>query len=138
MHRAYLSAVCAAALLAGCGGSQAAPSTTGVGAASRDSFGNIYWNKHRVDLHSPPATHATATLTYWAPDGYETVGPSCKHGGTIAATTHRSWGDPSGYMHVVYWFKAKTAGPDACGFSAILQNTGSPPIAPIKLHIDAP
>jgi len=138
MHRAYLSAACAAALLADCGGSHSSPTPTSVVPESRDSFGNIYWNKHRLNLHSPPAPHAKAVLTYWAPNGYYIVGPTCKHGGTISATTHGSWGDPSGYMHVNYWFKARSAGPDECGCSAILNNTGSPPIAPIKLHIDAP
>ncbi len=138
MHRAYLSALCGAAILAGCGGSHSTPAGASIVPASRDSFGNIYWNKRRLNLRYPPASHAKAVLTYWAPNGYYTVGPACKHGGMVSATAHGSWGDPSGYMHVNYWFKARSAGPDKCGFSAILENTGSPPIAPIELHIEAP
>jgi hypothetical protein len=77
-----------------------------------------------------------ALLTYWAPNGYFTEPVYCKNGGKISATAHRKYGNPSAYMHVVFWFKALSAGPDECGFTAVLNNTGSPPIAVIELHID--
>ncbi len=97
-------------------------------------MGNIYWNKPRLRLVYPSKSYAKATLTYWAPNGYSTE-PYCKRGGSFSATTHHQGGNPKGYMHVVYWFKAKTAGPDDCAFTATLDNTGSPPISILKLHI---
>jgi len=124
-----------AGVLAGCGAAAAPNGVTGVMPASRESSGNIYWNKRDVRLTYPSSSHGRAVLTYWAPNGYYTDGPTCKHGGLVKATAHRSWGNPSGYMHVVYWFEARTRGPDRCGFSAILLGTGSPPIAPIALRV---
>ena len=129
--------LCAAVGATGCAGAPISSGATSVISTSRESTGNIYWNKRRVHLKYPSTSPGRAVLTYWAPNGYFTEGPSCKRGGKVSATPHRQWGNPSGYMHVRYSFKALTAGPDKCGFSAILNGTGSPPIAPITLDIDA-
>jgi hypothetical protein len=132
-------------MLAGCGGGAwqvespgaIPPNARGAlqptGAATT---GNIFWNKHRLDLPYPTKPRAKATLTYWAPNGYFTYPVSCKRNGRISATPHHKSGNPSGYMHVVYWFKAQTPGPDDCQFTAVLSGTGSPPIAVIQLRID--
>jgi hypothetical protein len=135
----YALSLCAAlAIVSGCGGSQ--PATTGATtpdvSARRDSTGNIYWNKKKLNLPYPTKSAQKATLTYWAPDGYFTMPIYCKASGQISAKPGHPYGNPSGYMHVVYGFKALTAGPNQCGFSAVLGNTGSPPIAVIKLHVE--
>jgi hypothetical protein len=135
----YALSLCAAtAIVTGCGGSQPAMpgAMTPEVSAGRDSSGNIYWNKKKLNLPYPTKAAAKATLTYWAPNGYFTEAIYCENGGRISAKHGRPSGDPSGYMHVVYRFKALTAGPDDCGFSAVLSNTGSPPIAVIALHIE--
>lgn len=129
---------CAAAMLAGCGGSQ--PSTPVVGSAPLQrvlgaSMGNIYWNKAHLFLKYPPYFRKKAVLTYWAPNGYYAEPPYCKREGTFSATAGRQSGNPKGYMHVVYWFEAKSAGPNDCAFTAVLNGTGSPPIAVLKLRI---
>ena len=97
---------------------------------------NIFWNKRRLDLPYPATAHAQAVLSYWASNGYFTYPVYCEKGSQISATAHRTWGNPKRYMHVVYWFEAKSPGPDRCSFTAVLSNTGSPPIAIIKLHIE--
>lgn len=97
--------------------------------------GNIYWNKKGVHLRYPSISHARAELSYFGPDGYYTLPVYCKNGGQISATTHRQWGNPKNYLHVEYWFQAQSAGPDDCSFTAILSNTGSPPIAILKIHV---
>jgi hypothetical protein len=137
-NRYALSLCVAGAIVSGCGGSQpAVTGTTTAGVSARsDSSGNIYWNKKNLNLPYPTKPAAKATLTYWAPNGYYTVPVYCKTKGRISAKHGHPFGDPSGYMHVVYRFKARTAGPDDCGFSAVLNNTGSPPIAVIALHIE--
>ena len=98
-------------------------------------MGNVYWNRARLDLRYPPKSHAKAVLTYWALNGYYTEPPYCKGGGSFSATAGHRGGDPKGYMHVVYRFEAKSAGPDDCAFTAVLYGTGSPPIAILKLRI---
>jgi len=98
--------------------------------------GNIYWNKKRLRLPYPPKGHVEAVLSYWAPDGYFTEPNYCRNGGTFSATVHRTWGNPKAYMHAAYWFTAESAGPDRCAFTAVLNNTGSPPIAIIKLDLE--
>jgi hypothetical protein len=131
--------LCAAiAIVSGCGGSQPAvtSATTPDVSAPRDSTGNIYWNKKRLNLAYPAKRAGRATLTYWAPDGYYTAPVYCKTSGHISVKHGHPFGDPSGYMQVVYRFKALTAGPNDCGFSAVLSGTGSPPIAVIKLHVE--
>lgn len=104
--------------------------------ARRASTGNIYWNKKKLNLPYPTKPADKATLTYWAPNGYFTEPVYCKTSGRISAKHGHPFGNPSGYMHVVYRFKALTAGPNECGFSAVLSGTGSPPIAVLKLHIE--
>jgi hypothetical protein len=96
-------------------------------------YGNIYWNKTRVRL--PLRGHAEAVLSYWGVDGYYTEPNYCRNGGQFSATVHRTWGNPKKYLHVLYWFRAKTRLPDECAFTAVLNNTGSPPIAVIELTI---
>ncbi len=138
--------VCSVAIIAtACGTVQTqagAPQTLPEAAAARrpaagsGSTGNIYWNKGALHLRYPAKYHAKATLSYWAPNGYFTLPISCRHSGKIDASRHRLSGNPSGYMNAVYWFSAKSAGPDDCSFTAVLNNTGSPPIATLTLYID--
>jgi hypothetical protein len=130
-RKALLTALCASALLSGCGGGPLKAEPSAIAASAP---GNIYWNKPALKLQSD-GEHAQAILTYWGPDGYFTQPGYCKDGGRISATTHGRSGKRTGYVHVVYWFKALTHNPDQCGFSAVLNNTGSPPIAVIKLRI---
>ncbi|MGA2760797.1 MAG: hypothetical protein ABSF08_10815 [Candidatus Cybelea sp.] len=129
-RRAFVAGLCALALFPGCGGT-ALKAEPGVAASAP---GNIYWNKPDLRLKGDGA-RGEAILTYWAPDGYYTEPVYCQNGGRISATTHGHRGKRTGYVHVVYWFKALTYKPDRCGFSAVLNNTGSPPIAVIKLRI---
>ena len=119
------------ALLSGCGGDSF---RAGPGVIGATAPGNIYWNKPALRLKAD-GTHGRAILSYWGPDGYYTEPVYCKNGGQISATTHGQRGKQTGYVHVVYWFKALTHKPDDCGFSAVLNNTGSPPIAVIDLRI---
>jgi hypothetical protein len=136
--RFALSLCVATAIVSGCSGSQ--PATTGATtpdvSARRDSSGNIYWNKKKLNLPYPTKPAAKTTLTYWGPNGYFTDPVYCKTQGQISAKHGHPFGNPSGYMQVVYSFKALTAGPNECGFSAVLSGTGSPPIAVIALHIE--
>jgi hypothetical protein len=138
-----LPALLAAAALTACNASQLANvpaaqtklGTTQRGAAKPNYNGNITWNKSAVRLRYPSTKHARAELSYFGPDGYYTLPVYCKNGGEIATTPHRQWGNPKKYLHVEYWFQAQSAGPDDCSFTAILNNTGSPPIAILKIHI---
>ena len=125
----------AAGFLTACGASQTPVAASNAAPLSHDTTGTIYWSKQRLHLKYPSASHGQAVLTYWAPNGYFTYGPTCDHGSQVRITTHRHWGNPSAYMHVVYWFKALNAGPDDCYFTAILNNTGSPPLSTITLQI---
>jgi hypothetical protein len=136
--RYVLSVGAAIAIVSGCGGSQAGMTgaTTPDVSARHDSTGNIYWNKKRLNLPYPTKPAQKATLTFWAPNGYFTVPVYCKTSGRISAKHGRPFGNPYGYMQVVYNFKALTAGPNECGFSAVLSGTGSPPIAVIKLNVE--
>jgi hypothetical protein len=133
---------CAAgvAIAAGCAsptGPPPAPAATiaGVESPSEHGPGNIYWRPRRLSLPYPSKAHAEAVLSYWGPDGYFTETSYCKNGGRFSATPHRQYGNPSKYRHVVYWFKALSPGPDDCTFTVVLDNTGSPPIAILRLHI---
>lgn len=137
--RSYALGMIAATLLAGCSmASSPFTSPTMTRSVSRalpssHGHGNIFWNKTRLSL--PTKGHAEAVLSYWAVDGYFTEPNYCRYGGQFSAKVHRSWGNPKKYMHVLYWFKAKTRGADQCDFTAVLNNTGSPPIAIIQLDI---
>lgn len=135
--RNFLAATCIlAAALAGCAGAQSPiGSTSAPSAQQRYSSGNIFWNKAGVRLHYAAMHPARAVLSYWGPDGYFTEPLYCKHGTQISAKHGRSRGNPSGYLHVTYFFRALGQGPDECQFSAVLNNTGSPPIAIINLHV---
>ncbi|HLY03027.1 MAG TPA: hypothetical protein VKR56_11115 [Candidatus Cybelea sp.] len=129
--RVFLAAFCAGWLLGGCGSASLKPQP---GLIAATAPGNISWNKPGLRLKTD-GTHGQAILTYWGPDGYYTEPVYCKNGGRISANTHGRSGKRTGYVRVVYWFKALTHSPDQCGFSAVLNNTGSPPIAVIELRI---
>ncbi len=128
-----------AATLAGCGGAATTPAqpsaaaVQGAPAAKPAYNGNISWNKKSLRLRYE--TVGRAVLTYFGPDGYFTYPPYCKNGGNITATAGRTWGKSSGYLHTRYTFEATTKGADDCSFTAVLNNTGSPPIAIIELHV---
>ncbi|HEX3672277.1 MAG TPA: hypothetical protein VHT92_11295 [Candidatus Cybelea sp.] len=130
--------ICAALVLAACGAAQIPRNSPALSQQARtapQTTGNIYWSKRRLDLGSAPSKGGRAVLTYWGPDGYYTYPVYCKNGGNVSATPHRTWGNPKKYLHVIFWFKAQTPGPDRCAFEAVLANTGSPPFAIIKLKI---
>jgi hypothetical protein len=122
-------------IIAGCGAPAARVAVPGVAPQSSRAPGNIYWNKRRLNLQYPTVSHGQAILTYWGADGYYTEPHYCQGNGRFSATPHRHYGNPSKYVHVVYWFRALSPGPDDCAFTAVLNNTGSPPIAIIKVHI---
>jgi len=127
-----------AGVLAGCAStSQAASEVPSIQTQSRLTTGNIYWQPQRVRLPYPAKSSVRARLTYWGPNGYFTEPIACDHGGQISDRAGKPYGNPSGYMHVVYSFKAMTEGPATCGFDAVLNNTGSPPIAVLELRIES-
>jgi hypothetical protein len=143
MRLAVFAAAAAAVILVGCGSSPPSLGSSGNPASGAGQLPpatsgccNIFWNKPRLRLPYPTKSHAQAVLSYWAPNGYFTYPVDCKKGGRISVSTHRKWGNPKGYMHVLYWFEAQSPGPDRCGFTAVLSNTGSPPIATIKLRVE--
>jgi len=74
-------------------------------------------------------------LNFWAPDGYFTEPLYCQNGSQIAISHGKAQGNPSGDEHVAYTFRAKGAGPDSCSYDAVLNNTGSPPIAILHLIV---
>jgi hypothetical protein len=133
----FLLGVCAAAgLLTGCGGSSPASAPVpNAPAQSGLTTGTIYWHPQHVRLSYPARTAVRARLTYWGPDGYFTQPMYCDHGGQISDRVGKPHGNPSGYMHVVFSFKATSKGPATCNFDAVLNNTGSPPIAVLLLRI---
>jgi hypothetical protein len=136
--RYLLPATCLlAAVLAGCAGTQ---SPIGSGPAPlaqhESSSGNISWNKAGVRLRYGAMRSAKAVLTYWGPDGYYTAPLYCKNGTQISVKHGRSRGNPSCYLRVTYFFRTLGQGPDECQFTAILNYTGSPPIAIITLLVE--
>jgi hypothetical protein len=134
--RSFVAVAGCAALLIGCaGGVASSPQTAGAAAAHRASSGNIYWSKGKLKLPYPPRGKKEAVLNFWGPDGYYTEAPYCQKGSKIAITHGKVKGDPSGYEYIVYTFRAKSAGPDSCAYDAVLNNTGSPPIAVLHLSI---
>lgn len=106
------------------------------GAAVRPATtGTISWSKTKLKLPYPPRGKKEVVLKFWGPNGYFTYPMDCQNGSKIAISHGKIKGDPSGYEHVVYTFRAKNAGPDTCSYDAVLNNTGSPPIAILHLAI---
>ncbi|MGA8326081.1 MAG: hypothetical protein WB757_08375 [Candidatus Cybelea sp.] len=136
--RNFLPATCIlTAVLVGCAGAQSPiGSARAPSAQQRYSSGNIFWNKAGVRLRYGAAHPAKALLTFWGPNGYFTAPLYCKSGTQISVKHTRARGNPSGYLQVTYFFRALGQGPDECEFTAILNNTGSPPIATINLHVE--
>lgn len=130
------------ATLAACTSGASTPGTS-IGAAQvRQGFlpgsgscCNISWNKKRLNLRYDSKPTMDAVLTYWAPNGYYLTPFYCQNGSQIIATPGRSKGSPSGYMRVKYSFTTQSPGPDDCAVDAVLNNTGSPPIAILKIRI---
>lgn len=130
------------ALLTACATSPSSPalpsgapsSVLGVSSAS-GSCCNIFWNKKRLTLRYGSKPTMNAVLTYWAPNGYYLSPLYCRSGSQISVMQGRTWGNPSGYEHVKYSFTTQGAGPDRCALDAILNNTGSPPIAILNFRI---
>jgi hypothetical protein len=140
--RRLLSAIGLLVFLAACGAPQSASSIPAGTSSSRQpnshasgSCCNIYWNKKRLSLKYASKSSAKATLTYWAPNGYFFDPVECQHGSQISVDPRGSWGDPSGYEHVIVKFTARSAGPDQCAITAVLNGTGSPPLASLRLRI---
>jgi hypothetical protein len=136
-----LIALTAVAALSACGASQSPSPAAALGSAVEktnakpDYNGNIYWNKKSVRVRSSSLKGARAELSFFGPDGYSTYAPYCKNGSALTATPHRQWGNPKKYLHVAYRFTTASAGPDDCSFTVVLDNTGSPPFATLKIHI---
>jgi hypothetical protein len=141
MRNKTIVTVVASAILAACGTTssplgapaggqvaQSAPATHGTG--------NIYWNKRRLHLNYDRGHWESAVLSYWAVDGYFLEPPYCKHGGQFLANPGHSWGNPQKYMHVLFKIRASSPGPDECALTAVLNNTGSPPTATLKLKLN--
>src|SRR5580692_8796214 len=107
-----------------------------VPAARTNDYGNIRWNKPSLHLFKSKGAQ-TALLSFWAKDGYFTYPMSCQNGGKVVATPGKVAGNPNRYDHVKYSFVAKTGKADQCTFSAVLNNTGSPPITTITLYLNS-
>jgi hypothetical protein len=101
-----------------------------------DDYGNIRWNKATIHVYKSKGAD-TALLTFWAKDGYFTYPISCKSGGQLVATPGTVKGNPNRYDRVKYSFVAKTGKPDQCTFTAVLDNTGSPPIAILTIYLNS-
>lgn len=131
----------ACTILVSCGGGsqpQAVAPDAAISNVRNESYGNIFWNKGELHVSFPSKSYAYATLTYWAPNGYFAAPHDCKREGSFSAIPqHHRTGNPHGYMHVVYAFKATSPGPNTCGFTVILSDTGSPPIASIRVIVDS-
>ncbi len=131
------------ATLAACASSQPAPNLPS-GASSglqrvspaSGSCCDIFWNKKRLNLRYGSKPTMDAVLRYWAPNGYYLTQIYCQNGSQITATPGRTWGDPSGYKRVKYSFTTHSSGPDRCGVTAVLNDTGSPPVAVLKIRIE--
>jgi hypothetical protein len=129
------------ALLAACASSQSSPGVPPGTSSSlhrispaSGSCCSIFWNKRRVNLHYGGKPQR-AVLAYWGPNGYYFEPVYCKNGSQISVTTGRTFGNPSAYEHVIVKFQAESEGPARCTLIAVLNNTGSPPLAPIQLNI---
>jgi hypothetical protein len=137
-HLPAASATLALAALAACGSPATVPgSPSGAPAAVRtNDYGNIRWNKAAVHVYKSKIG-TTALLTFWAKDGYFTYPISCPNGGKFVATPGTVTGNPNRYYRVKYSFVAKTGKPDQCTFTAVLNNTGSPPIARLTVYLNS-
>jgi hypothetical protein len=105
-------------------------------AVRTNDYGNIRWNKTSIHVYKSKGS-TTATLTFWARDGYFTYPLSCQNGGKIEATPGTVKGNPNRYDRVKYTFVAKTAKADTCSFTAVLNNTGSPPLTTLTLYLNS-
>jgi hypothetical protein len=112
------------------------PSPAPAPAARTNDYGNIRWNKATVHIYKSKSA-PSATLTFWAKDGYFTYPNSCQNGGKFVATPGSVTGNPNRYDRVKYSFVAKTGKPDQCTFTAVLNNTGSPPIATLTVYLNS-
>lgn len=134
--RGFVALAGCAALLSGCGGGVASsPAAPSAAAVRNATSGNIYWSKGKLRLPYPAHGAKRVVLTYWGPDGYFTEPIYCQNGSNIAVSHGKPSGKSSGYQHVVFSFRAKSAGPDTCSYDAVLNNTGSPPIAILHLIV---
>jgi hypothetical protein len=135
------SAVMALAALTACAspaGVSDAPSAASLSTPTvrTNDYGNIRWNKAAVHVYKSKNA-AIALLTFWAKDGYFTYPISCQDGGQFVATPGKGKGNPNRYDRVKYSFVAKTGKPDQCTFTAVLNNTGSPPIATLTVYLNS-
>jgi hypothetical protein len=135
------SATLTLAALAACaspGGLSGAPSAAAVSAPAvrANDYGNIRWTPTAVHVYKSKGA-ATAVLTFWAKDGYFTDPISCQNGDTVIATPGKIKGNPNRYDRVKYSFVAKNAKVDKCTFTAVLNNTGSPPIAVLTVRLNS-
>jgi hypothetical protein len=105
-------------------------------AVQTNDYGNIRWNKAAVHAYKSKGA-TTAILTFWARDGYFKYPNSCQNGGRFVATPGKIKGNPNRYDRVKYSFVAKTGKPDQCTLTAVLNNTGSPPIATLTVHLNS-
>jgi hypothetical protein len=132
----------AVAVTAACASPNGVPSsvspTSGASAllSRPNDYGNIRWNKSSVHVYKSKRS-ASATLAFWARDGYFTYPIACQNGGNIVATPGTVHGNPKRYDYVKYTFVAKTAKADTCGFTAVLNNTGSPPLTTLTLYVNS-
>ena len=128
------------ALLTACATSQSMPAVSSGTSWSRQSTSlkpatccDISWNKKRVILHQ--GVMARGVLTFWAKNGYFFYPIYCANGSQISVATGRTWGDPNAYEHVIVRFETQSPGPDKCSITAVLNDTGSPPLAYLILRV---
>jgi len=134
LDRTIFGGLAAAALLAGCTGSQSAPAMPHYGAQA-SSQGNavstpFYWNKTKVVLHypgpRPKHRHPNVATLIYDHAQYNTQ-LSCP--GEISA---QPWHDDG--WEASYVFTAETPGPVNCTFTATKNGSGSQ-TAVLDLHI---
>jgi hypothetical protein len=134
MRSFVVLAGCAMMLSACASGASPASSAAFAPAVRQASTGNIYWSKGKLKLQYQGGKKEVV-LNFWAPNGYMAGPMYCKNGSQIAVAHNKAKGNPAGYEHVTYSFKAESSGPDTCSYDAVLSNTGSPPIAILHLTI---
>jgi hypothetical protein len=116
------------------GGSSVMSQPAAQAAARPNDYGNIRWNKSTIHVYKSKAS--TATLTFWARDGYFTYPMTCQNGSKVTATPGTVHGNPNRYDHVKFSFVVKTAKADQCYYTAVLNNTGSPPLTTIEIYLN--